>query len=145
MAVDKVDEIEDIEEIKTTLAARYAAQYEREAAARRSMLAADPQVIRKRRMSRRKLPHALQDELGSDAHKTQLAAKAALDDAIAARRQALSLLALPFTSTFVPLYAPFLIWDYGPVVNGYPHPNLDIFRGSLIQPGGSWAQIEIDT
>ena len=148
--------VEEIAEIKAALAALN----EREAATRRgvppadhrpaparselteleSLLTAHPdigrlgEILARRLDGRRESLLALQERMRNDAQKTQPAAKAALAAAVDARRQALAILSQPFTSTFVTLDSPFLIWEL-------PHPDLDMFRDSGIESGASWVKI----
>ena len=75
-------------------------------------------LLARRLDGRRKSLLALPGQM-REAQKTKPAAAAALAAAIDARRKALSILSRPFTSTFVTLDEPFLIWEL-------PNPNLDI-------------------
>ncbi len=95
-------------------------------------------ILTRRRETQRASLLALQKQLRSEAQPAQAAGVAQLAESIAARRHALSLLAQPFTSTYVTLDEPFLIWEL-------PHPNLDIFRDSAIEPYGSWVKILLET
>jgi hypothetical protein len=106
-----------------------------------SLLSADSNLrefgesLTRRRDERRK---ALQAQMRSDAQTSQAVGAASSAAAIAARRHALALLAQPFTSSYVTLDEPFLIWEL-------PHPELDIFRDSNIETFGSWVKILVDT
>jgi hypothetical protein len=109
-----------------------------------SLLSADPglgklaEIMTRRRDEQRRTLLALQNEMRSEAQKSQPAAAAYLDAGIAARRQALGLLGQPFTSTYVMLGEPFLIWEF-------PHPELNIWRDDHIEPFGSWVKILLET
>jgi hypothetical protein len=151
--------VDNIEEIKTALASLK----ERDASTRRgtlradhhpapaqqsdlaelhSLLAGNPDMLRlgeiltRRLDGQRKSLHALQDQ-GREAQSTQAAAAAATAG-INARRQALSILAQPFTPPYyVTLDTPFLIWD--------TPPDLSIFLDSGIEAGnGGWAKIKVN-
>jgi hypothetical protein len=106
-----------------------------------SLLSADSNLrefgesLTRRRNERHK---ALQAQMRSDAQTSQAVGAASSAAAIAARRHALALLAQPFTSSYVTLDEPFLIWEL-------PHPELDIFRDSNIETFGSWVKILVDT
>ncbi len=91
------------------------------------------EILARRNVERHKAQVALQEHLLGEAQKTQAVGEASLAAAVAARGHALELLAQPFTSSFVTLDKPFLIWEL-------PHPNLDIFRDSSIEPFASWVE-----
>jgi hypothetical protein len=148
--------LEDLEQIKATLTALY----QREAATRRgmpsgrgraatpggeqaelrSLLSAEPglgklgHLLGQRLDERGKAQLALQARIRDEARKVLPAGAKASAAAIEARRKALGLLTQPFTSSFVTLDKPLLIWEL-------PHPNLDIFRDSGIDSSGGWAKI----
>jgi hypothetical protein len=109
-----------------------------------SLLSADSdlgrlaEILTRRRDEQRKALLAVQEEMRSEAQKWQLAAAASLAAATAARVQALELLAEPFTSTYVTLPEPLLIWEL-------PHPELNIWRDDQIVPGGSWVKLILET
>jgi hypothetical protein len=117
---------------------------ESELAELQSLLSADPEfrkfgeVLRRRRDTRREALLAAQAGRRSEEQKSQAAAAAASAARIAARREALTFLAQPFTSSYVMLDEPFLIWEL-------PHPNLEIFRNSQIESFGSWVKVLLDT
>lgn len=109
-----------------------------------SLLAANPdlgklaEILRRRRGARRKGLLTLQEHMRSEAQRSQAAAAASVAAGIRARRHALSLLAQPFTASYVTLDEPFLIWEL-------PHPELNIFRDSNIESFGSWVKILLET
>ncbi len=59
-----------------------------------------------------------------------------LADALQARLKTLEFMTGPFTSSFVILDTPFLIWEY-------PHPVEDIFLGSHIERAKSWIKVTV--
>jgi hypothetical protein len=153
--------IDSNEDIKTALAALK----EREATTRRSrppadhhpapapaqnelaelqsLLNADPNLgklgdILAGRLDGQRQSLLAQQDRGRERRQTEAAAAAATAG-INARRQALSILAQPFTPPYyVVIDTPFLIWEL-------PNPNLSMFLGSGIEAGGSWVKILLDT
>jgi len=108
-----------------------------------SLLAAEPELGRltelltRHRDARRDLQVEREKQIRAEA-KPNPAAEASAAAALAARGVALDLLATPFTSTWVTLDTPFLIWEF-------PHPNADIFLDSGIVPGASWVKALVNT
>ncbi len=109
-----------------------------------ALLSADPdlgkfgEILTRYRDRRGKALRAQQAQVRSEAQGSQAADAAALAEGVAARRHALGLLAQPFTSSYVTLEEPFLIWEL-------PHPDLSIFRDSGIEPLGSWVKVLLET
>ena len=75
---------------------------------------------------------------GAEAAKHFSAAEAAYRQGVAARTKALGMLTKPFTSTFITLGKPFLIWQL-------PNPQLNIFIDSHVEAMNSSVKILINT
>ncbi len=92
------------------------------------------ELLARRLAARRRSLLALERQAGIEAQQEQPAAAMAFAAGVVARQHALGLLSGPFTSRFVTLDEPLLIWEL-------PHPRLDIFRDSAVEPFGSWVKI----
>jgi hypothetical protein len=77
------------------------------------------------------------DKDSAAAAKRTRATRAAFRSGMAARLDALKLLRAPFISSFLTLDKPFLIWQL-------PHPQLDIFTESLIEPNNSSVRVLVN-
>jgi hypothetical protein len=77
------------------------------------------------------------DKDGAAAAKRSREATAAFRSGMAARLEALKLLKAPFLSSFLTLDQPFLIWQL-------PHPQLDIFTDSRIEPNNSSVRVLVN-
>jgi hypothetical protein len=108
-----------------------------------SVLAAEPalgkltDLLTRHRDARRDAQIAFDAQQREEA-KPDPAAEASAAAALGARGVSLDLLAAPFTSSWVALDTPFLIWQF-------PHPNPDIFLDSGIAPGASWVKALVNT
>lgn len=152
--------VDELAQIKTSLAKLHAGEEARvrtphahhgpalaqgNAAELQSLLASNPSLAAlgefrtRSHLQQREALLAQHAAMGSPEQKPAAAAALASAEAsFAARHHALSLLAEPFTSSYEVIEQPFLIWEL-------PHPNLDIFRDSQIQPHDSWVKILLNT
>jgi hypothetical protein len=108
-----------------------------------TLLAAEPglgrltELLSRHRDARRDAQAEFEAQIRDEA-KPDPAAEARAAAAISARAVSLELLSAPFTTSWVTLDTPFLIWQL-------PHPNPDIWLDSGIVPHASWVKALVKT